>query len=748
MDTLRRTPPRPTPRPHRSGRPHLAFLALLSVGAALPASAGQWVRPVVQIDRIHWVSGWFDPLDKPDFFATVTVTGADGAQLSCGSTPVVENILYQQPNIVLCSRRLAVLAPYTVSIDVEDADGAGSPPATDVRQPADLSWGPRRNGLITGLDLTSSFTAVSISGPEVAVTATILTEAAPIDFSTALFAPRQLDPVLGGQLVALATIDLPTTVALEVEDASGARFEVARGDFERFVRLTWDGRDPSGRPMPYGTYQLRLTAPGGSASQSERLDLVANRPLDFLSVVDDFPRDNNPRAALPAVDVMTPADADVTWVIGQNQRGTCTSIGADVRARVPAGTLTRLVWPAKDRSGNWVPPGRYCTEVRATRLSDGATYRPWPLRALPIDNPRPIFVEVKTRPEIPALVPSAIRHVVARARNDLGELRTVARLDVFADEFIPGNTRRGLVPIGSCTEVSECEVLLPPPRSSGTIAIRAEARDLDQLLPDDSGVRLVDLVPGPPGVDLRISVATLTDDDLVVELPRKFGVDIAFHNAIDGPEDGPGDQVPFLAAVARQIDTIRGFTVPFGRLHDPSANGRISSIQENIARTSFWAVATPATVVGQTLPLPTSLNLCSVIQAAWSGSADVNAVLHSNGLCRDNAGLNMFTANISRRNIAWHELHHSPFQESDENCCSNVYFQHPIAPNVYWTQGECVAFSSNPATCAMITSAGATVPFWVSDPQPNDVMNNNTTENADDLRRVRTHYALCAQGGC
>jgi hypothetical protein len=69
------------------------------------------VRPVVVIDRIQWVSGWFDVFDKPDFFATVTVTGADGMQFSCGSTPVAENRLDQQPNTQLCDETVVVLEP-------------------------------------------------------------------------------------------------------------------------------------------------------------------------------------------------------------------------------------------------------------------------------------------------------------------------------------------------------------------------------------------------------------------------------------------------------------------------------------------------------------------------------------------------------------------------------------------------------------------------------------------------------------
>ncbi len=604
--------------------------------------------------------------------------------------------------------------------------------------------------MITGLDLTHQWTAVSISGPQVAVTATVRTQPAAIEFSRLSHGPQEIDHILGAQVIMTSLIDVPGTVILEVEDPSGASFEVARGDFDRSVRLSWNGHDSSGRPVPYGTYTLRFTTPSGSASRPARVILAPALPRQFSSVLAQFPADNNPRAALPAVSFVTSEDAEVTWIIGQAQRGVCRSIGTDVRARVSARTPTRLVWPAKDLAGKWAPPGSYCTELTATAVADGRTFSPVRLSPLEIAEARPIFVEVKTRPEIPALVPSATRHVVARARNDLGELRKVARLDVFADEFILGRTRRSLIPIGSCTEVSECEVLLPMPGSSGTAAIRAEARDLDQLFPDDSGVRLVDLVPGPPGIDLRVSVATLVEGDLVFELPHKFGIDIAFHGALDGPEDGVVDQVPFSAAVGRQIDFMRGFPIPFGREHPGSITRRISSIQEHIARTSFWAVATPAIVVGQDLSLTRSLDLCNPVQVAWSGAVDVNAVLHTNRACRDRAFLNQFTANISDPRIGWHELHHSPFQESDENCCSTIYFQHPTEPNVYWTQAECVALSSNPSACALITNpgTGATVPFWVSDPQVNDVMTNNSVENADDLRRVRAHYAQCARGGC
>jgi hypothetical protein len=399
----------------------------------------------------------------------------------------------------------------------------------------------------------------------------------------------------------------------------------------------------------------------------------------------------------------------------------------------------------------WAPPGTYCTFLSGVRFSDGRAYTDSADVALVIVAPTPITVEVKTQPEIPALVPSAIREVVARARNDRGDLRTVARLDVFADEFIPGRTHRSLVQIGSCTGVAECRVLLPPPRSSGTTAIRAEARDLDQLIPEDTGVRLVDLVLGRRGVDIRVNVATLLEGEFVVELPRRFGVDVAFHGSLDGPTDGFVNQMPFSSAVGRQIDIARGFTTSIGPT-TINPNQGPSSIQENIARTSFWAVAEPAIVIGSGGANTTSTDMCQIVRAAWSGSADVNAVLHTHPECRDFAFLRHYTAALVRPNVGWHEFHHRPFDEADEYCCDSMgYGQHPSEPNLYVSQAECVALSSDPNTCSMIRHprTGATLPWFVSDSPTNDVMTFGTgRENADDLRRVRAHYAQCARGGC
>ncbi len=710
---------------------------------------------MVVIERIDWLAGWFDFLTKPDFFATVTVTGADGVQINCDATPVVEDRIHQQPNLQVCAPGTTVLEPYTVAVDVWDADGTGSPPSPDPREPADLSWGPTRTGVVRGLGLSQPVVITTISGPEAAVTLTIQTQPPLTVFGSPSVSPTTFEPRLGGQLTMTADIHPPGTVSLEVLDSYGGRYEVARGDFTTTARLSWDGYDfliPS-FVAPYGDYELQLVTPGGSVSARVPVKLERQRALTFANVDVAFPADGNPQAVLPAITFATPDDADVTWTIGQPTALGCKSVGTDVKASVRGATRsappTRLVWSAKDASGNWVPPGQYCTVLTAVRASDGMAYAEFNTATLDIAAPSPIFVEVRTDPEIPALVPGAIREVVARARNAQGAPRTVARLDVFADEFFPGQTRRRLSLIGSCTGVAECRVFMPLPSKSATMALRAEARDLDQLVPADTGVRLVDLAPGGPGKDIRVSVATLAEGDFVVELPRTHGVDIAFHGSFEQPTDGFIDDPSFSAAVGRQIDSARGFTI--GRSLD-NPNGGPSSIQENIERTSFWAVGEPAVVTGTGGSIPGAADLCQVVRARWSGSADVNAVLHTHGSCRNNAFLRHYTAPIRVARVAtgWHELHHRPFEEADEYCCDSFYFQHATEPNLYVNLSECMARSSNPGTCSMIANSttGQSLPLFISDPPSGDVMSDGTVENADDLRRVRAHYAQCARGGC
>jgi len=61
------------------------------------------------------------------------------------------------------------------------------------------------------------------------------------------------------------TLPRPASVSLEVADAAGRirrRILSSRAQPAGNLTLTWDGRDDAGRPVPSGTYFLRLRAAG------------------------------------------------------------------------------------------------------------------------------------------------------------------------------------------------------------------------------------------------------------------------------------------------------------------------------------------------------------------------------------------------------------------------------------------------------------------------------------------------------
>lgn len=122
--------------------------------------------------------------------------------------------------------------------------------------------------------------------------------------------------------------------------------------------------------------------------------------------------------------------------------------------------------------------------------------------------------------------------------------------------------------------------------------------------------------------------------------------------------------------------------------------------------------------------------------------------------CRANAPRGRYSVNAASAHVGWHELHHSPFDLADEYCCDGGYFQRVTLPNMYRSLNDCQSFGSDPATCRIISRIVAgvlthsVVPWFVSDPSPDDVMNENGRQNADDARKVRAHYLNCTAGGC
>jgi hypothetical protein len=110
-----------------------------------------------------------------------------------------------------------------------------------------------------------------------------------------------------------------------------------------------------------------------------------------------------------------------------------------------------------------------------------------------------------------------------------------------------------------------------------------------------------------------------------------------------------------------------------------------------------------------------------------------------------------------------HEAGHRPFGLADESCrvddetgdptCDGGYHQSRAVPNLYRTLRACeddaADLGRTAANCRTFTSTHPLGQTWfTSEPQPDDLMFNNTVPRAADIRRILWLYARCSEGRC
>jgi hypothetical protein len=131
--------------------------------------------------------------------------------------------------------------------------------------------------------------------------------------------------------------------------------------------------------------------------------------------------------------------------------------------------------------------------------------------------------------------------------------------------------------------------------------------------------------------------------------------------------------------------------------------------------------------------------------------ANATAIVHNNAIRDCAPGGGSFTSEQNELNLFPHELGHAGFGMADEYCCDGGYFQPNPNPNTYLSAAACTA-DETPLGYATGACNGydrvnenpqdAVNDFWVADPSDNDpfdndLMNNNQTPQAGDIRRIR-----------
>lgn len=143
--------------------------------------------------------------------------------------------------------------------------------------------------------------------------------------------------------------------------------------------------------------------------------------------------------------------------------------------------------------------------------------------------------------------------------------------------------------------------------------------------------------------------------------------------------------------------------------------------------------------------------------------ADVGPIIHAQTF-RDCASGNTFSANRTDFTTFRHEQGHRPFGLADEYCfkrpssnsmnCDGGYYQNEIHPNVYEAGSDCendaAALGRNGSACQQWTEVGGDEEDWeTSEPVGGDLMVDNTTPQAADVRRIDWMLNVqCASGNC
>jgi hypothetical protein len=143
--------------------------------------------------------------------------------------------------------------------------------------------------------------------------------------------------------------------------------------------------------------------------------------------------------------------------------------------------------------------------------------------------------------------------------------------------------------------------------------------------------------------------------------------------------------------------------------------------------------------------------------------ADVGAIIHTADF-RDCASGNTFSSEQDDFQVFRHEQGHRPFGLADEYCkkrpgsmssvCDGGYFQADPFPNVYEDGGDCegdlAALGRAGGSCQRFQADSGDQDFWeTSEPVSGDLMVDNTTPQAADVRRIDWMLnTQCASGNC
>jgi hypothetical protein len=131
--------------------------------------------------------------------------------------------------------------------------------------------------------------------------------------------------------------------------------------------------------------------------------------------------------------------------------------------------------------------------------------------------------------------------------------------------------------------------------------------------------------------------------------------------------------------------------------------------------------------------------------------ADAGAIIHTDSF-RDFAKNGFFAISDGRNSTLRHESGHRPFGLADEYSGDVITYESSNLPNVYVSLENCEADAPNlgriAADCRQFESDNDEHSFFTSEPVEDDLMNDNGTPNAADIRKIEYLFEKCQEGEC
>jgi hypothetical protein len=349
----------------------------------------------------------------------------------------------------------------------------------------------------------------------------------------------------------------------------------------------------------------------------------------------------------------------------------------------------------------------------------------------------PVFVFVRTDPPAPVLRTDQPVSIIATVHDGVTRNTIkVPQIEILQSTYFGPGSRAPVV-VQACANTDTCTFKLGKRRPE---AISYLARIKSDLGAFESSVRITDLkfVAAP----MRMNVAAeFTGKNQISEMPHNRAIDVAYFAGSGYEFQSAAGAATFSGRLQEELETMLGVA---------KTHTQPSSLADNLPAVSFYVALAPGTVNHVSM-----FDMCEHSTAGPVSFADAQGILHPNLGCRDWSVPGPFYS-AGDAATSWHELHHAAFGLSDEYCKGTIHYQRARNPNVYNSQGDCQRLSSDPATCMRIADPpGCTDPncecstsYWRSGPADDDVMINNTREQADDLRAVRGKFDDCRLGGC